>query len=75
MVLAWIGECLWGRKQSVVLDGQGSVCAEVRSRVPQGSLLGPTLFLIFINDIDKAVNIPGSSLLKFADDTAFEAVF
>ena len=38
-------------------------------------MLGPTIFLIFINDIDKAVNIRGSSMLKFADDTAFEAVF
>ena len=42
--------------------------------MPKGSVLGPTLFLIFIDDIDKAVNITESSLLKFADDTTFEAV-
>ena len=73
-VLAWIGEWLWGRKQSAVLYGQAYVWAEVHSRVPQGSVMGPTLFLIFINDIDKAVNIPGPRLLKFTDDTKLGAM-
>ena len=69
-VLAWIGEWLWGRKQRAVLDGQAYVWAEVHSKVPEGSVLGPILFLIFINDIDKAVN----NLLKFTDDTKLGAV-
>ena len=37
-------------------------------------MLGPTLFLIFINDIDKAVDVSGSVLEKFADDTKWAMV-
>ena len=68
-VLAWIGEWLAGRSQRVVLNGQVSGWGDVISGVPQGSVLGPTLFLIFINDIDVAVEITGALLKKFADDT------
>ena len=52
--------------QRVCLEGSYSSWTRVWSGVPQGSVLGPVLFLIFINDIDTAVS---SYVLKFADDT------
>ncbi len=62
----WIGNWLTGREQRVWLRGKGSGGRLVTSGVPQGSVLGPVLFLIFINDIDKSVV---NRILKFADDT------
>ena len=61
-VLQWIGNWLSGRKQRVLMGGQVSDWCNILSGVPQGSVLGPLLFVIYINDIDEVVN---SKLLKF----------
>ena len=56
-----------GRKQRVVLQGVESKWNFIKAGVPQGSILGPLLFLIFINDIVTEI---GSSIRLFADDTS-----
>jgi ribonuclease P/MRP protein subunit RPP40 len=55
----------------VVMLGSSSRWIKVKSGVPQGSVLGPLLFLIYINDIDEVV---ASNILKFADDTKLYGV-
>ena len=73
-VLTWIGEWLANREQRVILNGEKSEWKEVLLGVPQGSVLGPTLFLIFSNDIDEVARVADSILLKFADDTKLGVV-
>ena len=62
---SWIGSFLMGRTQCVVVDGSSSSRVDVKSGVPQGTVLGPTLFLVFINDL--AANTSATVRL-FADD-------
>ena len=57
--LGWIQDFLMSRTQVVVVDGEESETAAVTSRVPQGSVLGPALFLVYINDLpEKLHNTP-----------------
>ena len=57
-----------GRKQRTVQNGSFSDWAHVISGVPQGSVLGPLAFIIFINDLDTCTELI-SIMNKFADDT------
>ena len=64
--LQWISCFLEGRQQCVVLEGTQSSYLDGFSGVPQGSVIGPTLFLVYINDLPEYVN---STVHLFADDT------
>ena len=59
---------LKGRNQQVVICGEKSSNKIVTSGVPQGSIIGPTLFLLFINDITLQIT-PGTNIALYADDT------
>ena len=67
-ILRWTEAWLSNRHQRTVLNGSFSDWLTVLSGVPQGSVLGPLLFVIFINDIDSCSDLI-AVLLKFADDT------
>ena len=73
-VLEWIKNWLSDRQQRVVLNGHASCWAPVTSGVPQGSVLGPTCFIIFINDLDEMLQLVDGFVYKFADDTKYGRV-
>ena len=65
-LLEWITDWLSNRSQQVQVKGSLSDWAMVKSGVPQGSVLGPVLFLIYVNDRDEKVTC---NISKFTDDT------
>ena len=65
-IINWIEQWLTYMRQRVVVDGEVSSWKSVLSGVPQGSVLGPILFLVYINDLEEGVT---GKILKFADDT------
>ena len=66
-LITWISSFLSNRKQYVVVNGISSLVAIVISGVPQGSVLGPLLFILFINDMSECIK--HSIIRFFADDT------
>ena len=66
ILLKWLKSYLSNRQQRVVIEGSSSPWLPVKSGVPQGSILGPLLFLLYINDMPQSVL--SSSIALFADD-------
>ena len=66
--LSWITSYLTNRKQHVVVGGESSQDIPVLSGVPQGSVLGPLLFLLYIDDVSDILLSDGSTLNLYADD-------
>ena len=65
-----LNDFLTNRKQRVVLNGQCSSWVDIRAGVPQGSILGPLLFLIYVNDLPNGLK---SECQVFADDTSLSS--
>ncbi len=68
LLLAFISNYLSGRWQQAVINGSISDRLPVLSGVPQGSILGPSLFVLFINDMTRGVHV-GTNIMLYADDT------
>ena len=66
-LLQWIVNYLSNRQQYIGVNGKTSTTSQVMSGVPQGSVLGPLLFLMYINDIT-SVELNDGNLLLYADD-------
>ena len=70
-IVAWFEDYLHSRQQRVCIKGVSSTWKFVTAGVPQGSILGPTLFLIYINDIVRELD---SNIRLFSDDTSLYIV-
>ena len=70
-LMALFQNYLTNRKQRVVINGSESTWGDIKAGVPQGSVLGPLLFLIYINDLEVDIK---SSVKFFADDTSIFSI-
>ena len=70
-LLSLLIDFLTNRKQRVVLNGQNSSWADIKAGVPQGSILGPLFFLLYINDLTENLD---SNPKLFAEDTSLFSI-
>jgi len=67
IVYNWFKDYIYDRKQYVCISCTNSECGKITCGVPRGSVLGPFLFLSYVNDIGSS--LPTTSIKLFADDT------
>ena len=67
-MLLWIQDFLCNRKQRVIVNGTYSQWYRVDSGIPQGSILGPLLFLIYINDLPNVTQNTDTRIFLYTDD-------
>ena len=65
--MSWFSSYLFNRKQYVAIDGQSSEMQPISCGVPQGSILGPLMFILLINDIESILKL--CNIILYADDT------
>ena len=70
-LLSWFSNYLSNRFQRVILPGSVSTLGRVQAGAPQGSILGPLLFLVYINDIEDGIQV---NINLFAEDTSLSMV-
>lgn len=73
VLVSWISSYLYNRKQQVGVSGVNSDPVSVKSGVPQDSVLGPLLFLIYVDGLT-SIPLNGGSLVIFADDVLLHSV-
>ena len=67
-ILQWLGNYLYNRQQRVIVNGEASDFLPVLSGVPQGCILGPVLFIIYVDSVFLADVSPDTRLIVYADD-------
>ena len=71
-LLTWLKSYLRDRTQYTVVNGKESSIAKITYGIPQGSVLGPTLFALFTNDLPE--NVESGNVYMYADDMTFKYI-